>query len=89
MVVLTLQRAPEPFCGRKHFQTARLILVLAFANPAATYGQNSLSPIGPKPTPPDDDELAAQSAAYQVLQTSSIYSQGLHYFDVNISASCH
>jgi hypothetical protein len=37
----------------------------------------------------DDDELAAQSAAYQVLQTSSIYSQGLHYFDVNISASCH
>jgi len=102
-----------------------------FANPAAIYGENSLSPNGPKPMPPairkippantgntaplipgvchqrqtigpfltsDDAELAAQSAAYRVLQTSSIYSQGLpdsyfhplqYYFDAYILAPCN
>jgi hypothetical protein len=46
----------------------------------------------------DEAELAAQSARYQVIQTSSIYSQGFpdselnppkYYFDVYILTPCH
>jgi hypothetical protein len=46
----------------------------------------------------DEAELAAQSARYQVIQASSVYSQGFpdsnlnplkYYFDVYILTPCH
>ena len=56
-----------------------------------------LQRIGPFLTS-DEAELAAQSARYQVIQTSSVYSQGFpdsnlnplkYYFDVYILTPCH
>jgi len=56
-----------------------------------------LQRIGPFLTS-DESEFAAQSARYQVIQTSSVYSQGFpdsnlnplkYYFDVYILSPCH